>query len=170
MNVVHSLWISKLRYGLQLCTTVQLNSEEGKTQTMRVLQLAQNRLLRLLGKVKLSQHVSIRSLLERFNLLSVNQLSAEIKLTEVWKTVHVENSPMNLEPFKPTSNNNTNNHQLRPTKTRVFNDIARLKMSKSSFNIDSARIWNRAPEEIKCATTLGIAKKAIKIFCKTLPI
>jgi hypothetical protein len=170
MSVVHSLWISKLRYGLQLCTTVQLNSEEGKTQTMRVLQLAQNRLLRLLGKVKLSQHVSIRSLLERFNLLSVNQLSAEIKLTEVWKTVHVENSPMNLEPFKPTSNNNTNNHQLRPTKTRVFNDIARLKMSKSSFNIDSARIWNRAPEEIKCATTLGIAKKAIKIFCKTLPI
>ena len=34
MSVVHSLWTSKLRYGLQLFTSVQLHQEDSKTATM----------------------------------------------------------------------------------------------------------------------------------------
>ena len=45
MNIEHSLWMSKLRYGLQLCTKVQLNNEERKPALMKTLQLTQNRLL-----------------------------------------------------------------------------------------------------------------------------
>ena len=32
MTVVHSLWVSKLRYGLQLCTRVQQTNEEKKSE------------------------------------------------------------------------------------------------------------------------------------------
>ena len=46
MNIVHSLWVSKLRYGLQLCTKVQLTAEERKPALMKSLQQTQNRLLR----------------------------------------------------------------------------------------------------------------------------
>ena len=42
MGVVHSLWMSKLRYGLQLCTRVQLTEEEKKCELMKSLQLTPN--------------------------------------------------------------------------------------------------------------------------------
>ena len=52
----------------------------------------------------------------------------------------------------------------------MFNDTARLKLSKSSFNTGAARIWNAAPIEIKKANTLNSAKSAIKSYCLTLPV
>ena len=36
LGVVHSLWLSRLRYGLQLCTRVQLTNEEKKCKCGRV--------------------------------------------------------------------------------------------------------------------------------------
>ena len=99
MTVVHSLWVSKLRYGLQLCTRVQQTNEEKKSELLKTLQLTQNRLLRLLNKSRVSDRVSIESMLSKFQLLSVNQLAAEIKLLEVWKSVNVEGCPINLESY-----------------------------------------------------------------------
>ena len=96
MNVVHSLWTSKLRYGLQLYTSVQLNSEETKSSTMKSLQLTQNRLLRMLNGTRVAEKVSIKTMLNKFELLSVNQLSAQIKLTEVWKSINVGKCPLKL--------------------------------------------------------------------------
>ena len=45
-----------------------------------------------------------------------------------------------------------------------------LNMSITSFYGDAPRIWNKAPREITKAKSLAIAKKEIRIFCKTLPI
>jgi len=39
-----------------------------------------------------------------------------------------------------------------------------------SDNIDAAKVWNKASDEIRTAKTLAMAKKAIKAHCKTLPI
>ena len=55
--------------------------EDPKPTHMKELQLTQNRLLRALNNSKIK---------DKFNLLSVNQLAARIKLLEVWKAVHVE--------------------------------------------------------------------------------
>ena len=170
MNVVHSLWTSKLRYGLQLYTSVQLNSEETKSSTMKSLQLTQNRLLRMLNGTRVAEKVSIKTMLNKFELLSVNQLSAQIKLTEVWKSINVGKCPLKLEPYNPNQNQSEMNHNLRPKQSKMFNDTARLKLSKSSFNTDAARILNAAPIEIKKANTLNSAKSAIKSYCLTLPV
>ena len=124
MTVVHSLWVSKLRYGFQLCTRVQLNNEERKSELTKTLQLTQNRLLRALNKTCVSDKVSAEFMLNKFNLLSVNQLAAEIKLNEVWKSFFVDGCPINLEPYYVQSSQI--NHQLRPKLNRIFNDSARL--------------------------------------------
>ena len=42
LGIEHSFWLSKLRYGLQLCTKVQLTNEEKKCELMKSLQLTQN--------------------------------------------------------------------------------------------------------------------------------
>ena len=56
----------------------------------------------MLDRVTLKDHVTAESLLLMYNLPSVNQLAAEIKLTETWKSINIQNYPFKLEP---------NNHQ-----------------------------------------------------------
>ena len=48
LQLAHALWMSKLRYGLQLCTNVRTMETEMKTGNMKSVQVAQNKLLRLL--------------------------------------------------------------------------------------------------------------------------
>ena len=168
LTVVHSLWISKLRYGLQLCSKVRLNELEPKTELMKSLQIAQNRMLRLINNTRIKDRVSSESILKKFNLLSVNQLAAQIKLTEVWKAINREGYPIQLEPY--------NNHltqsglRLRPKLDRVFNDTSRLRLAESSFNIDAARVWNAAPADITTAISIELAKKRIRIYAESLPV
>ena len=95
---------------------------------MATLQLTQNNLLRMLNKTKVADKVSISSMLNKFGLLSVNQLAAQIKLTEVWKSINVENCPLNLEPFNPNLNQGELSHNLRPKQTKTFKDTARLRV------------------------------------------
>ena len=107
-------------------------------------------------------------MLEKYQLLSVNQLAAEIKLVEVWKAINVEGCPTKLDPY--VAERRKTNFELRPKTNRIFNDTARLQVSKSSFNIDAARTWNNAPKEVQNAITLSIARREIRTFCKSLPI
>ena len=169
---VHSLWVSKLRYGLQLCTKVMLKEEESRSASMKSLQLTQNRMLRAINGSKTKDRVSVSSMLQKFELLSVNQLSAQIKLTEVWKAKNVENYALSFEPYKRINPdlNVELERDLRPQRNRVLNDTARLKVSKQSFNVDAARLWNQAPVSITTAITLGKAKSAILSWVKSLPV
>ena len=168
MSIVHSLWISKLRYGLQLCTKVRLMENDPTTANMKALQLTQNRMLRAINNSQIKDRISTESLLEKFALLSVNRLAAKIKLVEVWKSVHQDGCPIKLEPYNSALLQNTQNLRLQPK--RVFKDCCKLKKSESSFCIDGARLWNAAPPEITMAINLNMAKKAIHNFCRSLPL
>ena len=42
--------------------------------------------------------------------------------------------------------------------------------AKSTYYNDGVKIWNRAPNTIKNCVTIWAAKKAIKLFVKTLPL
>ena len=39
-----------------------------------------------------------------------------------------------------------------------------------SFSRSAAKLWNNIPMEIKNAMSLISVKKAIKVYCKTLPV
>ena len=94
--------------------------------------------------------------------------AASIKLVEVWKSLNQEGYPITFEPYNQNLLNQS--RSLRPQPNRVLKDTCRLKKFESSFSIDSARLWNSAPEEITSATTLNKAKSAVKRFCKNLPL
>ena len=104
----------------------------------------------------------------KFNLLSVNQLAAQIKLKEVWKSLNCPNYPTKLEPYNNALADGV--HSLRIKENRIFNDTFQLQKSKSCFNVDAARLWNVAPLSIRNAVTNYEAKKAILTFVKTLPL
>ena len=160
--------MSKLRYGLQLCTNVRIDDSEKKNGNMKSLQIAQNKLMRLITKVSPMDRTSTSDLLAKTGLLSVNQLAASIKLCEVWKADNVPNYPVQLEPNNPGLVQSGRN--VRPSTTRKWNQDAKSAAAKESFSRNAAKIWNAAPQCIKSAKCLNAAKNEIKKFCKTLPI
>ena len=68
--------MSKLRDGLQLWNKVRFNDEDHNSGDMKTLQMAKNRLLKALNNSRISDKISTKNLLNKFNLLSVNQLVA----------------------------------------------------------------------------------------------
>ena len=53
-------------------------------------------MLRLLNGSRISDKISTSSLLTKFNMLSVNQINAQMKLSEMWKAVNDEDHPFNI--------------------------------------------------------------------------
>ena len=107
-------------------------------------------------------------MLEKFGLLSVNQLAAQIKLIEVWKSMNVPGHPLSLNPY--CAHNSDLRQALRERPTRIFNDSAKFSVSQISFHVDAARIWNRAPKTVTAAKTISELMLATIAFVKTLPI
>jgi len=168
MGIVHSLWISKLRYGLQLCTKIRLNESDKTQENMKSLQRTQNRMLRAIDGTKIKDKISTSSMLQKFGLLSINQLAAKIKLIEGWKIVNNEEYPLSLDPYNRKREEIS--HYLRTQPNRIFNDTSKLSKSESSFHLDTARLWNNSPSAVRDATSLPMAKSAIDIYCKSLPL
>ena len=166
IKVVQSLWMSKLRYGLQLCNSVKMSNEETQSGNMKAAQIAQNKMVRMMGKVSLKNHIRSEDLLKKFGLLSVNQLAAHIKTVEAWKTINVENYPIKLENNQ--LHRNTNGREVRESTVKLWKDDTRVASAKESFIRDAAKIWNNAPANVKNAKSLYLAKKESLSFCKTL--
>ena len=135
---------------------------------MQAAQVAQNKMLRMINGSTKAEHISSKSLLEKYKLPSVNQLAAEIKLSEAWKIMNVEDYPIKLNENHPMRE--TGGREVRSTTTRQWKDHAKYKHSSESFCIDTAKLWNKADNDIKNAETLSKAKTLIKKFCKTLEI
>ena len=91
--VAESIFISKLRYGLQLLGQVRWKEEDAQAQGLEQLQKSQNKLLRLLNSTRISDKINTKSMLEKHNMLSVNQINAQIKLTEMWKATNDSEHP-----------------------------------------------------------------------------
>ena len=168
LKVVQCLWMAKLRYSLQLCNQVRTKSEDPSNLQMDAVQVAQNKMLRMLDWITLKDHVSSQSLLQKYKLLSVNQLAAQIKLVEAWKSINRDNYPLKLEPNYPDRANTQ--RELRPGSVKTWKDDAKSVAAKVSFSRDAAKLWNNAPEVIKSAQSLNIAKKEIKSYCSLLPM
>ena len=82
----------------------------------------------------------------------------------------MENYAIQLDPYRPVRPDMEVAPRLRPRPDRVLNDDSRLSISKQSFSIDAARLWNNAPANITSAPTLGVAKTAILAHVKSLPV
>ena len=82
-------------------------------------------------------------------------------------TINLNKYPIKLKENKDWPNQP--DRQLRPSSMRQF-DESRTMIGETSFCTSAAKIWSHAPQKIKDAKTLLIAEKAIKNYCKTLPI
>ena len=86
-------------------------------------------------------------MLARFDILSVNQLAAQIKLTEAWKAMKDEEYPVKLRREKKEETEN--NRGLKAGKYRDMEEGGKYKTTQASFVRDDGHLWNQAPRPIK---------------------
>ena len=86
IKVVQSIWMSKLRYGLQLCNQVRTKTEDPTNSLMKSVQVAQNKMLRMLDRISLKDHVTSKSCDNLTSKSSGNLASNRFKVSPVIKT------------------------------------------------------------------------------------
>ena len=106
------------------------------------------------------------SLLEKFKILSVNQLNAQIKLQEVWKALNVENYPLKIAQ----QSINVSGVSTRADQKGGPMEIGKKLLTQKTSTSDAIRIWNLAPPNVTESKTIHLAKKEIKSYVKLLPI
>ena len=91
-------------------------------------------------------------------MLSVNQMNAQIKLTEAWKITNIPNYPTKWD----LKTKNVDERLTRAAVADIVPETARTTLAQNTFNNDAKKLWNKAPCEIKKAKTLTSAKKLSK--------
>ena len=99
-------------------------------------------------------------------MLSVNQINAQIKLTEVWKAVNDPNHPLKIEKLCHVNANCV----TRAVKNQDLKEFGKSSIVQSTFLSDACKVWNNCPKNIKDCETIWSAKKAIKAYVSTLPL
>ena len=159
-EIIHSFTIGVFK-------VAQISRSIVKSETNESLQLTQNRMLRVINNSKIKDKISVSCTLKKFNLRSVNhQLAAQIKLVEAWKTINLENYPIQLENNQLSRN--TNGRAVRESTIKLWKDDTKVANAKESFLRDAAKLWNNAPTNVKKAKSLYMAKKVIITYCKSL--
>ena len=158
--------MSKIRYGLQLIGSVRMSDSDPTNYEMESIQKCQNKMLRILNGTKISDKVSTKSMLTKMNMLSVNQINAQIKLNEIWKSTHIPNYPIQSE-FLIRSDNVAN---TRAAASGLLKENRLTYSSQKTFLNDAIKLWNCVPQAIRQCETIYVAKKAIKSYVLSLPI
>ena len=130
------------------------------------LQKVQNKLFRLLNNTRISDKINTKSIALNLKMLSVNQINAQVKLTEMWKATNISNYPIKCDRKVPR---NDDMH----TRSTLRGDLiiqGKNDLCTSSFILDASKNWNNAPRSIKDSLTIHKAKIEIKKFVTTLPL
>ena len=159
------MFTSKIRYGLQLLGNVRWTEVDSTNQDLQAIQKCKNKLLRVLNGTKISDKVSINSMLLKLKIKSVNQINAQIKLSEMWKSVNIDNYPIKINLVSRSEEV----AQTRAYTKGQLQEVLATNTSQRSFINDATHIWNKAPTKIKQCKTLASAKLAINAFVLTLP-
>ena len=156
-KLADSIFNSKIRYGLQMCGKIRWQNSDTTPKLMKDLQLAQNKMLRLLNGSRISDKISTSALLSKFNMLSVNQINAQIKLSEMWKAVNDNCHPFALR--KRVAGENV--RSMRSITNDILPDQSFSELSKNTFINDGIKAWNHAPSKIKECKSFTSAKAEI---------
>ena len=112
-------------------------------------------MLRLLNGSQISDQISASSLLAKFNMLSVSQINAQIKLSEMWKAVNDVDHPFNITKKDP----GPDVRAMRSISNEVLTVLSFSELSKKTFINDVIRAWNNAPNLCEYFVTIHTQHK-----------
>ena len=106
--------------------------------------------------------VSTKSLLEKSNLLSVNQTNAQIKLLEMWKATTIQDYPIEVKKTKYDENSTT---------TRACTNGKLIEPGKKPITLKGFKVMQQDCGILRrlishCATQYQVQKKPSKNLSK----
>ena len=164
-KVAEGLFSSILRYALGLFCPIRIKGTDPQSHSINGIKTIYNDVLRLLCGSKRENRKPIEELLAETGRLSINQLSCEIRLIEVWKSLNLDNYCLKdlFEVVQSTQ-------QTRSSNKIKLKSGFKSWLRENSFQYPSVQLWNSAPSSVTSATTESSARSAIKIFVQTLPL
>ena len=164
-SIADSIFCSILRYALGLFCPIRIKQNDPTNSCINGIKVIYNDLLRLLCNSKRENRKPVKEMLDQVGWLSINQMSCEIRLFEVWKSLNVESYYLK-ELFEKVS---TNHNTRSETNIRLKAGF-KSRLRESSFQYPSVQVWNSAPPSVTRAQSESQARKAIRDYVKTLPI
>ena len=165
-SLADGIVVSILRYGLGIYCPVRILETDPELTCINSIKVIYNDVLRLLCNTQRNKHTSIKSMLQKLGWLSLNQMSAEVRLIEVWKALNKEDYCLeNL--FQRVESEQVN---VRSSGKNRIKCAFKSKLRENSFHYPSVRLWNSAPIEVTKAITESAARNAIRKHVLSLPI
>ena len=129
---------------MKICVKARLEVKDMSNQYIKMTKVAQNKALRVLARSRIIDRRSIKEMLDKFNMLSVNQTMAQVKITKAWKANKDKDYPVKMKQER--NYNNGERRVVRPGKRREMKEGGKNKIAVESFTRDVGRLWNRAPD------------------------
>ena len=161
LPIIHGLVMSKVRYCIAAYGTVRMNDIDPMNGLMKEIQKELNRGMRLVTGTKMIDRISINELIEMTGVPSVNHVTAETMLREIWRS---KNLNLPLMDYLPP----VDSMRIRATRSEGQGLIKAVK--NNNYAISLAKLWNALPQEARVATEQREAFSIIKDFVKMLPI
>ena len=155
--------MSVLRYGLGIFCPIRVTQSDPHPSSISGIKVAFNDMLRLLCGAKREDHMSVEEMLKKLNWLSVNQIAAEVRLIETWKSIHTNYCLSNVFEKRVSS------YETRAAGKNALEVEEKSRLRENSFQFPCTKLWNNAPQSITNAQTESFARKAIRDYVKTLP-
>ena len=124
----------------------------------------QSELARYLNGNTLKDKASTKTLLSNLNMLSVNQLNAQIKLGELWKSANVMGYQNHFPKQQPEEGRAV---QRACNKVRLV-EMGRKPLTLKTFKSGASRLWNNCPDCITNCVVLQHAKKGNQKVCSNI--
>ena len=162
-KVAEGIFLSNLRYGLGIFCPVRIKEDDPQPSCLDGINVVFNDCMRLLCCSKRSDRKSREEMLNQLGWLSVNQLNAEVRLLEVWKSLNEDYCLSDMFTKVESKTRGTGKNSVRVPK------VVLSRLRDNSFKYPSCKLWNLAPIEVTTAPTLAKAKDEIRKFVKSLP-
>ena len=99
-------------------------------------------------------------------MLSANQINAQIKIQEIWKSLNINNHPLKVD--RQTINQQGTTARAGTSERLI--ESGKSGLSQKTCINDAIKIWNQLPSDVTDCKTLSQLKNVTKTYVKTLPI
>ena len=168
LPVVQGIIMSKLRHGIAIFGSVRTCSEDPICTSMKTLQTAINKVMRILANKKLNDCVPVKEMIETTSIPAVNHIVAENILMMSFRAMN-GNIPNLSCHLHRTMEKQSNMMTRGMVEGNIYTTLMCYRQT-DEFITKAVKLWNMLPQEVKAETSERKFKGAIRKFCRSLPI
>ena len=160
--IAEAIFTSKIRYGLAVYSNPRTNEWESKNEDMKSLQVMQNDMLRVIYGHTRAEHVNMKKLRAKTNMMSINQLSTYHMVIEVYNVMYNNSSSQLKSKMKAVQGY----YKLRTEIDHKFRGDLPIPERPSNncmgFSFKGPTVWNKVPQDIRETTSKESFKRKLK--------